>query len=519
MTQEMPSDLVLEKPEESRRVITLDTTYNRFLFVAKSDQEACALMSGIRILLDSETQRCGVRGGIGKDGDVSQGNTPTNSNSNNAHSKRGIRTKKRGRTSGYSSSDMEDNDDMSAMSINSTPEGWKPWGRLPGRNFLRGQAAANDQGCPQYILGQLLVREIAKNVHLPLPLPLCRVLLLDSSSPVISQWEKVRGDRDFEKTPWMFPPATPRERDQFQSEHQLIASGSMCGAHRTISYQRHRQGHAVRLSETQIVDSDDFEKLTFQIHERVPRRGFSIKVKLLLRSYHGECEATVLAEIRPIGKDMSNPEIVHKALLLVLDELTERYGPEGKGLLSGFLDAVNTFKEEDLPAHLNRPLSKKLHAFGSGEEKKDQDSSSVSSNNNNNNSDGKSIKLEDMLKANANLEDPEMPEPKFLQDRSPSPMNAEKYRESYRKPILAPMPSDTFDAPSSEPVMIEVKPLPKIRLSLMPSPREEDEFNLDDEGDLRMAKNLKTGGGNSSVAKRARKSWGKKLVVSRSDKS
>ena len=219
---------------------------------------------------------------------------------------------------------------------------------------------------------------------------------------------------------------------------------------------------------------------------------------------------------------MSNPEMVHKAFVLVLDELGERYGPEGQGLLSRFMDAVNTFKEEDLPAHLSRPTStsRKVRASGTGEEKKDQDSSSVAStHNNDNNNDGKSIKLEDMLKANANLEDPDMPEPKFLQDRSPSPMNAEKYRENYRKPILAPMPSDTFDAPASEPVMIEVKPLPKIRLSLMPSPREEDEFNLDEEGELMMAKDLnKTGGGgSSSMAKRARKSWGKKLV-SRSDK-
>ena len=32
--------------------------------------------------------------------------------------------------------------------------------------------------------GQQIVKDIAQNVRLPLPLPLCRVLLLDSSSPV-----------------------------------------------------------------------------------------------------------------------------------------------------------------------------------------------------------------------------------------------------------------------------------------------------------------------------------------------
>lgn len=508
LTQEIPSDLVLEKPEESRRVITLDTAYNNFLFLTKSDQEACVLMSGIRILLELEAKRCGVRGGIGRDREPPRG-SPSMNNANN--NKRNIKAKKRGRSSGHSGSDVEDNDDMSAVSIASVQDGSKTWSRVPGRRFLRGHASANDHGYPQYVLGQLLVRDIAKNIHLPLPLPLCRVLLLDSSSPVISKWEKVRGDQEFEKTPWAFPPATPRERDQYQSEHQLIASGSMCGAHRTISYQRHRQGHLVRLSETQIVDSDDSEKLVFQIHERMPRRGFSVKVKILLRSYHSECEATVLLEIRPVGRDMSNPEAVHKAFLLVLEEFRERYGPEGKGLLSGFLDAVNSFKEDDLPHHMTKSFSKRLHALGAGEEKKEQDSSGVSGTMI---GDSKSIKLEDMLKANANLEDPDMPEPKFLQDRSPSPMNAEKYRENYRRPVLPHIPSDTFDAPSSEPVMIEVKPLPKIRLSLMPSPREEDEFNLDEDGDF-ISKDPKIKG--SSTTRRPRKSWGKKLASPRVD--
>lgn len=494
MNQDIPSDLVLEKPEESRRVICLETAYNQLFFVAKSDQEACILMSGIKVLLESETKRCGVRGGIGKDGESPR--SPPN--------KRGTKKGKRNRSSGYVSSDMEDNDDVSAMSMNDMPEGWKSWGRVPGRHFLRGQAAANDHGYPQYVHGQLLVRDIAKNVHLPLPLPLCRVLLLDSTSPVIAQWEKDRGDLEFEKTPWTFPPATPRERDQYQSEHQLIASGSMCGAHRTISYQRPRLGQLVRLFETQIVDSDDSEKLAFQIHERMPRRGFSVKVKILLRAYNNECEVTVLGEIRPVGKNMSNPEAVHKAFLLVLDELRERYGPEGKGLLSGFLNALNTFKEEDLPSHITGSLSKK-HAFG--EEKKEQDSSSVTGNN-----DGKSIKLEDMLKANANLGVADIPEPKFLQDRpsTPSPMDVEKYRESYRKQKPAPMASDTFETPSAEPVMIEVKPLPKIRLSLMPSPREEDEYNLDEEGDPLSSSLNDLNDGIGGKSKRPRKSWGQK---------
>jgi hypothetical protein len=501
MNQTVPPDLTLEKPKESRRVIGLETNYNKLNFVAKSDQEAQVIMSGLRILLESETKRCGIRGGIGKDGESPRNNINA-SPSNNI--KRGVKKNKKNGLSGYASSEVEDNDDMSAISIGDMPEGRKTWGRVPGRNFLRGQAAANDHGYPQYVHGQLLVRDIAKNVLLPLPLPLCRVLLLDSSSPVISQWEKDRGDVEFEKTPWTFPPATPRERDQYQSEHQLIASGSMCGAHRTISYQRPRHGQLVRLFETQIVDSDDSEKLAFQIHERMPRRGFSIKVKILLRSYNNECEATVLAEIRPVGKNMSNPEAVHKAFLLVIDELRERYGPEGKGLLSGFLNAVNTFKEEDLPPHMHASFQK-IQRFG--EEKKEQDTALAASSN-----DGKSIKLEDMLKANSNLMT-DVSEPKSFQDRTPSPMDAKKYRESYRKQKPAPMPSDTFDAPATDPVMIEVKPLPKIRLSLMPSPREEDEFEQDDATGLDSRKSTgsnNTGSGSGKSKRSKKSSWGKK---------
>lgn len=491
LTQELQPGLALEDPTERRRVISLETSQHQLQFVAKTDQEAHVLMAGLKLLLESETKRCGVRGGVGKDG----GSPKTNKR------KKG----KRNKQSGYASSEVEDNDDASAMSIGEMPESWRSWGRAPGRNYLRGQASANDQGYPLYVHGQLLFRDIAKNVHLPLPLALCRVLLLDSSSKVISRWEKERGDLEFEKTPWTFPPATPREGDQYQSEHQLIASGSMSGAHRTISYQRPRNGQLVRLFETQIVDSDDSEKLAFQIHERMPRRGFSIKVKIILRAFNNECEVSVLGEIRPVGKNMSNPEAVHKAFVLVLDELRERYGPDGPGLLSAFLEVASTYKKEDLPPHFNLSFQKS-NFFG--EEKKEPESLPSGAS-----GDSKSIKLEDMLKYNASLGVPDVPEPKSLQDRpgSSGPMDVDKYRESYRRPKPAPMASDTFDAPSAEPVMIEVKPLPKIRLSLMPSPREEDEFNLDEEGDpIKSPKTPKST--SSSKSKRTRKSWGKKRL-------
>lgn len=136
----------------------------------------------------------------------------------------------------------------------------------------RGLDAVSDYGSrtrngTKYVHGQLIVRDIATNIHLPLPLPLCRVLLLDSSSPVIEKWEDDRGDKHFTRTDWTFPPTTPRELEWHASEHQLIASGSMMGAHRTMSFDRMRNGSLVHLSETQIIDADDSEKLAFTISE------------------------------------------------------------------------------------------------------------------------------------------------------------------------------------------------------------------------------------------------------------
>jgi hypothetical protein len=42
----------------------------------------------------------------------------------------------------------------------------------------------------EYGHGQPIMRDIATNIQLPLPLPLCDVLLLDPSSPVIEKWER-----------------------------------------------------------------------------------------------------------------------------------------------------------------------------------------------------------------------------------------------------------------------------------------------------------------------------------------
>jgi hypothetical protein len=122
----------------------------------------------------------------------------------------------------------------------------------------------------------------------------------------------------------------------------------MMGAHRTTSFDRLRNGSLVRLSETQIIDGDDSEKLAFTISERMPRRGFSMKVKFVLRSSKDDsCEATVVGEVRPVGKNMSNQAAVHNAFLLVLNELKTRYGSKVNGLVASFHSVVGSLPNPD----------------------------------------------------------------------------------------------------------------------------------------------------------------------------
>jgi hypothetical protein len=58
------------------------------------------------------------------------------------------------------------------------------------------------------------------------------------------------------------------------------------------------------------------------------------------------CEATAIAEIRPVRKETFNQAAVHNAFLLVLDEVKERYGVEGNGLMAGLLSGVDSMWNE-----------------------------------------------------------------------------------------------------------------------------------------------------------------------------
>lgn len=433
----------------------------KLVFLTHSAEQATLLINGLYLLLEYETKRLGTRGGSGR-----KLPTPTSTlsvRSPSRRAKRGTKNINQIIENGYSSSEDEfahDDDDEyeeEMAKLNSLPVGWTSWSRIPGRSYLKKQASlSTDEACPKYVHGQLLVRDICKSVHLPLALPMCRVLLLDSSSPVITQWEQEGGDSNFEKTPWTFPPATPREMDQYQSEHQLIASGSMINAHRTISYERRRNGQTVRLTETSMVESDDSEKLAFTVSERMPRRGFSVKVKVVVRSSNDECTATVISELRPVGKNMSNPSAVHKAFLLVLDELEGRYGTVEGGLLARFLSVVASLPKDSI-----EPKAKKQSPKSHGEEKKETDSGVVA--------------LEDMLKSDVANDALNLVEKSSsMNEKRPTELKKGSKRASASQKLSA-VEDEPMETSANAPVMIEVKPLPKIRLSLMPSPREEDE--------------------------------------------
>jgi len=550
------------------RSICLESLDVQLVFVGRTVEETRLLFCGLKILLEKETARIGIRGGqvtgsTGKNGNTRRKKGVIVSSLKGKNTKMGLSPSSsslskhynRKNGSGYASSDNDETEDQDQVHDPSEyyhtyggggggaspssqsppppqrlPEGWKSWGRVPGRSYMRAQSASTDDGYPTYVHGQLLIRDVCKSVILPLPLPLCRVLLLDSSSPVISKWENERGDMDFERTPWTFPPATPREMEQFQSEHQLIASGSMCGAHRTISYERYRNGQPVRLSETHIVDSDDSEKLAFQVNERLPRRGFSIKVKLLLRGVDNGsgCEATVLGEIRPVGKNMSDPAAVHKALLKVMDELRNRYGTNCVGLLAGFMHVVENMPKEETTAQMNAMGMMGAASLPSSssqwrtnwEEKKEHDHHNGTKKNRKPLDRTSVVKFEDVMNADlGGVSDLPQDYSKFAQERRPnSTTSAKDYKSRGKSKARAAPVDDTFQTSVSDPVTIEVKPLPKIRLSLMPSPREEDEEHLDDDSDPSKGRRSSKGNKSSSSKSKSssskssskRSAWGKK---------
>ena len=406
---------------EHLRVLSVsDVTGKSMLFLADSGPEAELLFSGLKLLLECETSRLGVRGGVPLDqlgGRLGKGalsplsargqkssrgrraGTDVSSKSNRYHSNAVSRKSKddlddRSKYSSFgepgTSSDDEPNvnDDLSKdlfselagariiSDRHQVPEGRQSWSQLPGRNKMRHMASGDGRGVdvassPQgggqlahqplqaqaqapahYELGKSISSEIAVDVALPLPLALCRVLFLDSSSPVNRAWEAGRhADSDYRHGAWTFPPGSARDFERqnnggLLSEQKVVSQGSMAGAQRAVSYRRTRNRELVRLSETISVEHDDVDRtLVFSVTDQMPRRGFNARVRIYLKSFKNQgCQARVVAEIRPVGKNLSNQQAVHKAFVLVLDEMKKRYGAEDKGEI---LNVCATYPREE----------------------------------------------------------------------------------------------------------------------------------------------------------------------------
>ena len=353
---------------EHLRIISIDdVTGKSLLFIAGSNHEAELLVCGLKLLLECESARLGVRGGVAlnklggklnKDAisptsargapKLSRSKNDKNGNRKmNALAKADLDDRSKYSSIGEpgSSSDSDDNEKSPNFSQqdeslnigdnNSIPEKRTSWSQVPSRSYMRGAAEISPSRQLKtltYELGKEICNEVATNISLPIPLATFRMLFLDSTSPVINTWEGWRGDRDFRRSDWTFAPGSSREFEKKTPEQQLISSGSMAGAKRTISYGRVRNQEVIRLSETIIVESDDNQKLVFTITDRMPRRGFSAKARITVRSFDPQsCEAQVVSEISPVGKNLSDQQAVHRAFVLVLEEMKMKYGIEGKG--------------------------------------------------------------------------------------------------------------------------------------------------------------------------------------------
>jgi len=521
---------------EHLRVLSInDVTGKSILFLANSNREAELLFSGIKLLLECETARLSVRGGVplnklpgGKlrSGAISpveaRGVTSSShrrdksemSNTNRYLSRRGKEDlDDRSKYSSFggpgSSSDDEsasnDKEDMEESDTSTPSQGLGLPSQMPGRSKMRQLASgtASPRGSPQsptYELGKTISTDIATNISLPLPLSMCRMLFLDSSSPINKSWEAARVDSDYRHGAWTFPPGSVREFERDNStEQQLVARSSMLGAQRTISYSRTRNRELVRLSETVTVEQDDNQTLVFVVTDQMPRRGFSAKARIHLQSYGSkQCEARVVTEIRPVGKNLTDQQAVHKAFILVLDEMKKRYGAEEKGLLAVFLDVYNTlpgFDGQPDTSIRNTSVSPRRHP---GPSITSFDSVLASRNAAYNSTSPRRLPVTNRSSPSsgfngasnaipANQRSPNRSQQRQTQERpsTPSMRRIDSNTVGISQPKSMPQSNvntddefadfNNFEDVPRNPVTVEVKPLPKIRLDLCPVPREEDE--------------------------------------------
>jgi lipid-binding SYLF domain-containing protein len=469
---------------EHLRVISIqDVSGTSLLFLANNFREAELLVCGLKLLLERETSRLGVRGGVPVSelgGTMSRGAmSPATARGYRANVSEDI-----GRPASPIGNLAEgfvknfDNTDASLV-----PDGRQSWSQVPGRRYMRQQAAPQSPDTAAirsegYVHGQLLSREITGNIALDLPIQLCRSLLLDSSSPLMVKWETDRGDTNYVKTKWKLPLSSRRGGDRHKSDGELISSGSMSGAERMIEFDRPRNVGFVPLSEKQIVGVDESDMLSYTVVEMMPRRGFSVRVIVSVRpTGPRSCEANIAAELRPIGKNMSNQMAVHKAFLLVLAEIRARYGTENRGLLAGLLNFVDT-RPPNSPGRSGHGQQQRRYLNPQA-----QPDASVTSQ-----PQSKSglTSFQELLAQNHSAGESKAAARVFKARNGPRQKNdtgldrprtpsMDGSRNGGSSNINRSSSPDSPEPTKPQTQTIEVKPLPKIRLDLLPSPREEDE--------------------------------------------
>ena len=174
----------------------------------------------------------------------------------------------------------------------------------------------------KYADGKVFLIEITKGVPISVPLSTCRVLILDSRSPVIRPWELDRGDKNVKRSQWHFSPGSKLGLDmqQLNDENEVITSGPMIGASRTKSFDKKRDGNIIHLKETYTVDADDKEQFVCSITEKMIRNGFSVKIRLLLCATGTNCcQAIVLAELGLVEENLPDQSAIHKAYKLTVN--------------------------------------------------------------------------------------------------------------------------------------------------------------------------------------------------------
>lgn len=548
--------------EHLRLISIQDVSGKSLLFIADSNNEAELLVCGLKLLLECETARLGVRGGVSvneiggklRKGSLTpaaaRGSPARSMTSASGHQDMSKRVKDDGKdVSKYSSfgdigssSDGEDEDpdpppnNIEDNAVEEPTPSHAPQNRSAEPNFSPLATQMQSQETPTYVLGTDIINDITSNTSLPLPFDLCRLLLLDSASPLNQAWEYERGDTDYQHGGWTFPPSSPRVHDRGLPEEQLISTGSMLDAQRIRSYSRTRNREKVALSETVFVEKDDNQGLVFVVADRAPRRGFSVKARIHLHPYSPHsCAIKVVSEIRPVGKNLSNQAAVHKAFVLVLDEMNSRYGIEGTGLLAVFLEVCKRFPASSGQSRAPAKPTPIMAPQRSHASSVTSPTSSITS-------------FKDMIGSNGS---PATTTPKHSGVNS-SPLKNSSLKTKSQQPIAPVRPSNNvrsvdkmrpasaavpakktssatrkidskainalnvdevpqrrddsvpldemddfasfsnFDNIPRNPVTVEVKPLPKIRLDLCPVPREEDEEEGSEAGDAKNKRKSKS---------------------------